>query len=104
MSDARPVLDQINLVTATFAESLAFYRLLGVNLPEEGVFRKNGAAHHVNAIVEAGALFDLDSTRFAQVWNSGWSGCAELGGRVLVTFRFATRACMYTRHADPMPS
>jgi hypothetical protein len=52
MSDSRPVLDQINVVTANFAESLAFYRLLGVNFPEEGVFKKHGVAHHVNAANE----------------------------------------------------
>jgi len=69
MSDSRPVLDQINVVTANFAESLAFYRLLGVNFPEEGVFKKNGVAHHVNAVNGAGAHFDLDSPTFAQIWK-----------------------------------
>ena len=91
MTTQRPTLDQINVVTARFAESLDFYRLLGVDLPEARVFKKVGILHHVSAAVESGAYFDLDSETFAQVWNSGWKGCAELGGRVLVTFRFQSR-------------
>jgi len=100
MSDAQPVLDQINVVTAKFGESLAFYRLLGVNLPEQGIFKKNGVAHHVNAVTEAGAFFDLDSPMFAGVWNSGWKGIENLSGRVLATFRFETRAGVDTRYAE----
>jgi len=100
MSDARPVLDQINLLTANFDESLAFYRLLGVDLPEQGVFRKDGAAHHVNAVIDAGAYFDLDSTSFGPVWNEGWKGLADLGGRVLMTFRFETRAGVDARYRE----
>jgi catechol 2,3-dioxygenase-like lactoylglutathione lyase family enzyme len=100
MSDARPVLDQINLLTDDFEASLAFYRRLGIDLPEGGVFRTSGAAHHVNAVTEAGASFDLDSTTFAQVWNSGWRGREDLNGRVLVTFRFDTRAGVDARYAD----
>jgi catechol 2,3-dioxygenase-like lactoylglutathione lyase family enzyme len=100
MSDARPVLDQINVVTGDFAASLAFYRLLGVTMPEEGVFKKNGSAHHVNAVKEAGAQLDLDSTAFAQVWTSGWAGREDLSGRVLVTFRFETRAGVDERYGE----
>lgn len=66
MSDARLMLDQINVVTANFAESLAFYRLLGLNLPEDGVFLRADVSHHVNAESEDGAHFDIDSTTFAQ--------------------------------------
>ena len=100
MSDERPVLDQLNVVTAKFAESVAFYRLLGVKVPEEGVFRKEGAAHHVNSVNEAGAHFDLDSPSFAQIWNSGWSGREDLSGRVLVTFRFETRGGVDARYGQ----
>jgi catechol 2,3-dioxygenase-like lactoylglutathione lyase family enzyme len=100
MSDARPVLDQINLVTANFEESLAFYRLLGVDMPETGVFRKNGDGHHVNAVTETGAFFDLDSTIFAPVWNVGWKGRGDLNGHVLMTFRFDTRAGVDARYDD----
>ena len=64
------------------------------------MFKKNGAAHHVNAVNEAGAHLDLDSTTFAQVWNSGWNGREDLNGRVLVTFRFETRAGVDTRYGE----
>ena len=100
MSDVRPVLDQINVVTSNFAESVAFYRRLGVSIPDEGVFKSGGAPHHVNAVNEAGAHFDLDSTTFAQVWNNGWKGREDLNGRVLMTFRFETRAGVDARYDE----
>jgi uncharacterized glyoxalase superfamily protein PhnB len=35
--------------------------------------------------------FDLDSTEFAQCWNSGWKGRSDLRGRVVVGFSVPTR-------------
>jgi len=100
MTEARPVLDQINIVTANFAESLAFYRLLGVSLPADGVFEHGGASHHANAESDAGAHFDIDSTTFAQVWNTGWKGRDDLNGRVLVNFRFESRDDVDARYRE----
>lgn len=101
MSDARPVLDQINLVTTDFESSLAFYRLLGVDLPEQGLFKKDDQPHHANAKT-GGADFDLDSPAFGAAWNSGWRGQADLNGRILMTFRFDTREGVDARHAELM--
>lgn len=86
-----PTLDQINVVTGDFAESLTFYRGLGVSLPAADVAENDGVPFHTHARVSGGAHFDLDSPRFARVWNRGWEGRDDLSGRVLVTFRYRTR-------------
>ena len=38
-----------------------------------------------------GIDFDLDSTAFAQLWNSGWRGRKDLAGRVVVGLHVASR-------------
>lgn len=42
---------------------------------------------------------DLDSARFAQVWNTGWRGRTDLSGRVFLNFRLSSRADVDARYA-----
>lgn len=91
MSDQSPILDQINLVTEDFAATLSFYRQLGIEIPDANVFQSGGSTHHANGKSEHGAALDIDSAAFAQIWNTGWKGRTDLSGRILITFRFATR-------------
>lgn len=65
MSDERPILDQVNLITGKFSASLDFYRRLGVSIPDQAVFRTASGPHHANADVAEGAALDIDSTTFA---------------------------------------
>ena len=48
--------------------TLAFYRRLGVNLPEADVWRTDSGAHHAS-VRDGDADLDLDSTRFAAIWT-----------------------------------
>ena len=50
--------------------------------------------HHVtagDAAESEGLHFDIDSTAFAQRWNTGWRGREDLAGRVVVGFHVASR-------------
>src|SRR5262245_2977152 len=88
----RPTLDQINLVCGDMDASIAFYRMLGIDIFD--IWRTETGAHHVTALrgAEAAMNFDLDSTAFAQKWNRGWAGRADLKGRVVIGFSVETRA------------
>ena len=57
------------------------------------MWRTPSGVHHVSADGGTPEDFDLDfdSTRFAQVWNTGWHGRQNLAGRVVVGFRVASR-------------
>jgi len=90
MSAARPLFDQINIVSSDMEASLAFYRRLGVSLPEADVWRTDSGAHHAS-VRDGAADLDIDSARFAAIWNSGWQGRTDLGGRVVVGFKVASR-------------
>ena len=76
-----PSLHQVNLVVGDLPATLAFYRLLGVDLPEEA---------RVHAEARFGDFsMDIDDAESAQWWHSGWR--AQPGPRVVLTFRVASR-------------
>ena len=90
MDRTRPTLNQLNIVSSNPEASIAFYRRLGLDIPDRQVWRTATGVHHVSA-EDAGIDFDLDSTAFAQLWNSGWRGRKDLAGRVVVGMHVATR-------------
>jgi catechol 2,3-dioxygenase-like lactoylglutathione lyase family enzyme len=91
---SKPILNQINLVCGDLDASIAFYRRLGVEIPDARVWRTRTGAHHANTVgrsADPAMDFDLDSAAFAQHWNAGWKGQTDLRGRVVVGFRVPTR-------------
>jgi catechol 2,3-dioxygenase-like lactoylglutathione lyase family enzyme len=100
---SKPILDQINLVCGDLDASIAFYRRLGVEIPESRVWRTPTGIHHVGAAEDAAdraVTFDLDSTAFAQHWNTGWKGQTDLRGRVVVGFGVSTREDVDAIYSD----
>jgi len=90
----KPILNQINLVCGDVNASIEFYRRLGVDIPDAKVWRTATGGHHAgvsNEPADQQVHFDLDSTAFAQCWNSGWKGRTDLRGRVVVGFSVPTR-------------
>lgn len=75
-----PILDQLNLVVSDMEAALAFYRLLGLTIPDtDPAFR----AHHRTARLPGGIDLDFDSTEFARHWDKGWqAGAAVIGFKV----------------------
>src|SRR5690348_12359776 len=49
MDEIRPVLNQINIVSRDPEASVAFYRRLGVDIPDANVWRTASGVHHINA-------------------------------------------------------
>jgi uncharacterized glyoxalase superfamily protein PhnB len=84
---ARPVLDQINIVSGDMRKAIAFYRLLGVEIAEPS---GSGEPFHIGIDTGCAGL-DLDSSDFAKVWNSAWKDEHDLGGRIVVGFAVESR-------------
>jgi catechol 2,3-dioxygenase-like lactoylglutathione lyase family enzyme len=80
--------NQINLIVRDMDASIAFYRRLGVELPDDIVWRTESGAHHAN--LDAGADFgvDFDSHKLAERYNRGFR--AERG-RVLIGVELESR-------------
>jgi len=69
MSEITP--DQFNLVVSDMDASVAFYRKLGLTIPDAD---PQWQGHHRSAQLEHGLDIDFDSTKFAKHWNRGWHG------------------------------
>ena len=80
---ASPTLDQINLVVSDMDAAVAFYRRLGLEIPDTD---PSWQGHHRTAEVSGGLDVDLDSEKFARHWNRGWNG-----GRTVIGFKVDSR-------------
>jgi len=94
-----PVFNQLNIVSGDMEASIAFYRRLGVEISDQAVWRTKSGAHHANA--RSGETdFEMDSVAFARIWNPGWSGHADLKGRVVLGFHVPSREAVDAAYAD----
>jgi uncharacterized glyoxalase superfamily protein PhnB len=103
MDRTRPTLNQLNIVSGNVDASIAFYRRLGVDIPDQRIWRTATGVHHVTAIESGGAEtagLDLDSAAFAQIWNKGWAGRKDLAGRVVVGFGVRSREEVDRLHGE----
>ena len=85
---AQAVFDQVNLVVKDMARTLAFYRRLGVEIPESGVWKTPSGIHHVSIGGAGGVDMSFDSHALARRYNRGYE--AERG-RVLLGFGLPSR-------------
>jgi uncharacterized glyoxalase superfamily protein PhnB len=81
--------NQVNIVSGNLEASIAFYRKLGVDIPEPRVWRTASGPHHAGAVSDT--ALELDSATYAQIWNNSWAGRKDLAGRVVVGFGVASR-------------
>ncbi|HEX4196414.1 MAG TPA: VOC family protein [Caulobacteraceae bacterium] len=84
---AEAVFSQINLVVKDMARTLAFYRRLGVNIPEAAQWSTPSGIHHVT-LSGGGVDMEFDSQALARRYNRGYE--AERG-RVLLGFSLPSR-------------
>ena len=88
-----PVLDQLNIVVSDMEASVAFYRLLGLDIPDTA---PEWQAHHRTA-TGPGFDLDLDSETFALRWNQGARPAGP--GAAVIGFRLASRDAGDETHA-----
>ena len=84
---SNPVLDQLNLVVHDMEKSIAFYRLIGLDLPDSAIWRTQTGAHHVVMRMPDGFELALDSHALAEVYNAGWRPTSTAGSGTVMSFR-----------------
>ena len=88
---ARAVFAQANLISGDPQRTLEFYRLLGADFPPGEIWDPGNGIFHANGSTGPTARFEIDSVRFAGIWNAAWRGRADLAGRTLLVFAVAER-------------
>jgi uncharacterized glyoxalase superfamily protein PhnB len=85
MAGAR--INQINLVVRDMNKSVAFYRRLGIDIPEGAMWSTGSGGHHVK-VGEGDMDVDLDSRALASAYNQGF---AAERGRVVIGVALESR-------------
>ena len=88
----KPVLNLINLVVSDMEASVAFYRRLGVDIPDTD---PEWAGHHRDAEFPGGASLHIDSQEFTRHWDRGWRD-----GKAVLGFSVETREQVDTLYAE----
>ncbi len=91
-------LSQLDLVGRDVAESVAFYRLLGVKIPKSAVWTTKTGTHHVTVRFPGGGELSLSSPKLARVYNKGYRGGTG-GGGVVIGFAVKTRRAVDAAYA-----
>jgi hypothetical protein len=87
-----PVFAHFNLVTKNMEAAVAFYRRLGLTIPDTvPEFQE----HHRSVEAPGGIAIDLDSVKFARHWDHGWAG-----GMGVLNLTVATRQRVDEIYAD----
>lgn len=96
----KPDLDLLDLVVRDMDATIAFYRALGVEIPESAIWRTASGAHHVDLTMPGGLNVHFDSARLAKAYNRGWREPSGPGTRTVLGFRVATREEVDRLHGE----
>lgn len=96
MADSTPVLNQLNLVARDFDRTLAFYRRLGLEIPEHAA---SDGIRHAEVTLANGFVLEFDNETLARSYNAAWRRPGG-GSRALVGFSVATREAVDARYAE----
>ncbi len=97
MSKSRPVtIAKVNIVARRYDETLEFYRLLGVSIPE--VLAQPSETRHAPAAGHGNSSFALDNPALAKIYNAEWRRSA-IPNSVLLTAQLPTREAVDSTYA-----
>ena len=88
----QPDLNQLDLVVGDMDATIAFYRALGVEIPESAIWRTATGIHHVDVATPGGLTLHFDSAALAKVYNRGWREPSGTGTRNVFTFKVSSRS------------
>ena len=87
----KPDFKQLDLVVRDMEATIRFYRALGIDIPEDAIWRTPSGAHHVDLTMPGGMVLHFDSAALAKAYNRGWSEPTGSGTRNVLTFKVASR-------------
>ena len=93
---ARAVFNQVNLVARDMNSTLAFYRRVGIVIPEDGIWRTDSGAHHAKAESGDDVDLEIDSHALARRYNEGF---AAERGRVIIGVELESREAVDAAYA-----
>ena len=87
----QPDLNQVDFLVRDPEATLAFYRELGVEFPEAGIWRTATGIHHIDVTMPGGLVVHFDSAALAKVYDRGWREPTGSGTRNVFSFKVPAR-------------
>ncbi|HZR83937.1 MAG TPA: VOC family protein [Candidatus Binatia bacterium] len=100
MTTTAPVLNLLDLVARDVDATVAFYRRLGVAIPDSAIWRTESGAHHVDVDFPNGFGLHFDSPALAKAYDAGWPDRPPGGSSVVIGFRVPSREAVDATYAD----
>ena len=91
MTPPRARFGGIDVVCKDMNASLAFYRALGMDIPEEKVWSDANGPQHVDLHFDGGVGFDIDTESLTIGYSPNWAKSAAAGAASVLSFRVDTR-------------
>jgi uncharacterized glyoxalase superfamily protein PhnB len=91
MKAMRAVLNQVDLVVRDMDATIAFYRALGVEIPEQAIWRTSSGIHHVDLEMPGGLVLHFDSPELTKHYDRGWRAPTGTGTRNVLSFKVESR-------------
>lgn len=95
----QPDFNQIDLVVRDMDATIAFYRALGVPIPESAIWRTPTGIHHVDIPMPSGTVVHFDSPALARCYDRGWREPSGNATRNVIGFRVSSREEVDRIHA-----
>ena len=87
-----PDFKQLDLIAEDMDATIAFYRELGLDIPEDAIWRTSTGAHHVDLTMPGGMVLHFDSEALTKHYDQGWKPPTGRGTRSVFTFKVESRA------------
>ncbi|HEY0383432.1 MAG TPA: VOC family protein [Candidatus Elarobacter sp.] len=96
---AGPHFDQVNVVVRDMGATLAFYRKLGFDVPDDGQEWPPGSgAKHVEVAFPSGVRLEFDNLPMAKIWHAGWRAKGH-GSKTVIGVSLSSREAVDERYA-----
>lgn len=100
MADRQLRFSGLNLVARDLDATIAFYRRLGMSIPDGKVWRTESGPHHVDDVrADSDVGFDFDSEHLAMTYNSGHDANAR-GNETVLGFSVGSREDVDALHGE----
>jgi uncharacterized glyoxalase superfamily protein PhnB len=96
MQETGAVITAISITAKDVPASLAFYRLLGAQIPDSAAWPSADNAHHVAVEMPGGVFLEIDSVPMSNSFGARWD---QRGGTTTIIFRLPTQEAVDDRYS-----
>lgn len=93
------VCNQINLIARDMDRTLAFYRALGLSIPDGPEWPPGSGARHTEVVMPSGFHLEFDNEAMAGIWHAGMRVTSRGDTSSVLTFALPSRAAVDALYA-----